>query len=130
MSTLNWKWYVGNDEAIYTSGPYDTREEAVQIARDEFEGGYIIEAYKLPVELSAFFDANRFLEDAEELAYDLTNELGDPIFDPTGAQIDDLEKRIRVAIKQWQEDHKLVFMPFMFTGTRNGEYINGEVGDP
>lgn len=132
MSTLNqqnWGWYVGYTDEEYSSGPYQTRAEAVQIAKEEFEGAYIVEAYKQPESLAAHFDANRFLEYAEENVYDMANPDGDPIFDPTGAQIDDLEKRVRATIERWQEDHKLVFMPWMFTDTRNEEFIDGEMGD-
>ena len=133
MSTLtqpDWKWYVGHYEETFTSGPYDTRDEAVQIARDEYEGAWIIEAYKRPLKLSSFFDEDRFLEDAEEDCSDLGNEDGDAIFYVTDAQAHDLVTRVRATIDQWQLDHGLVFMPWIFTGQRNLEFINGEMGDP
>lgn len=132
MSTLtepDWKWYVGYHEEEYSSGPYETRAEAVQIAKEEYEGGWIIEAYKRPESLARYFNANNFLEHAEEAAYDLANESGDPIFDPTGPQIDDLETRVRATIEKWQADHKLEFIPWTFTGQRNLERIDGEMGD-
>ncbi len=134
MSTLNepkWQWYVGYHDDEFSSGPYETREEAVQIAKDEYdEGGWIIEAYKRPVSLAAYFDAGDFLERAEEDGYDFANENGDPLFDVDMDQMKDLQQRIRSAIEQWQADHKLEFIPWTFTGQRNLEFINGEMGDP
>ncbi len=132
MSTLTepkWHWYVGHYEEEYTSGPYETRAEAVQIAKEEYESGWIIEAYKRPISLAAYFDAGEFLERAEELGYDFSNENGDPLFDVDMDQMKDLQQRVRSTIKQWQADHKLEFIPWTFTGQRNMEFIDGEMGD-
>lgn len=133
MSALkdpDWKWYVGHSEDYFTGGPYDTRDEAVYIAKEEFEGGWILEAHKRPVKLSAYFDEDQFLEHAGERSYDLSGEDGEPIFDVTDAQAHDLVTRVRAAIDQWQLDHGLVFMPWVFSGQRNLEFIDGKVGDP
>ncbi len=130
MSETNWKWYVGYSEEEFTSGPYDTRDEAVQIARDEYEGGWIIEAHKSPLSLAAHFDVEDFLERAEEEVCEYSNPDGETIFDVTELQRNDLKLRVMQTIEQWQIDHNLKFEPWVFTGQRNLEFINGEVGDP
>ena len=72
--------------------------------------------------------AGDFLERAEEDGYEFSNENGDPLFDVDMDQMKDLQQRVRSAIEQWQAAHKLVFMPWTFTGQRNLEYISGEMG--
>jgi hypothetical protein len=133
MSTLNdpdWGWYVGYTDELYSSGPHATRDEAVYIAKEEFEGGYIVEAYKRPIDLASFFEIRSFLEDFEDNNYEFGNEDGDPIIDITPAQQKELEDMVRQAINNWQTRNGLVFLPWAFTQTRNEEYINGEVDDP
>lgn len=133
MSTLtepDWKWYVGHSDEEYESGPYDTREEAVYIAREEYEGAYIVEAYKKPIDLALHFQADWFLENFEDNNYDLSNPDGDPLIHTTPDQEKDLEAMVRQTIREWQQKHNLVFMPWFFTGARNEDYVNGEVGDP
>jgi hypothetical protein len=130
MSTLNWQWYVGYSDESYSGGPYDTREEAVQIAKEEFDGGYIVEAYKLPIDLARHFEVDRFLEDFEDNNYELGNfEEGGPIIDITKDQAKDLEEMVRNTIADWQKKHNLVFMPWAFTDSRNEEFIRGEMAD-
>lgn len=123
----NWKWWVGfNEETYHTE--CDTREEAAYIAREEYEGGWIIEARKPSnIPLEKYFDAERFLEDAEDRAHDYYGdpETGDPVFDITAAQIDDLDTMVRETIGAWQKKHSLVFTGWAFTASRNSEYIPG-----
>ena len=125
MTQPDWKWYAGSNDEEFHSGPFDTREEAI----DALDGGrgFIIEAHKRPQALSSYFDATRFIEDAEESVYELTNPDGEPLFEATSTQIDDLEKRVREAIDQWQEAHNLVFISGFFSQSRNLEILDGEV---
>ncbi len=116
-----WKWYSGPDQETFTGGPFNTREQA--IAELDGEGGYVILARKVPVRLSGYFDASDFLERAEEAAYEMANESGDPIFDPTKDQIDGLQYCVRSAIEAWQHAHNLTFIPWAFTETKNLERI-------
>jgi hypothetical protein len=75
MSNDQWKWWVGHDEERYTT-ECDSREEAVQIAKEEFEGAYIVEAIQANnIRLSEYFDATTFMENADENAW---NDHGDP----------------------------------------------------
>ena len=127
MTKSNWAWYAGRSEDEFQSGPFSSREEAVEAL--EGEPGFIIEAYKKPIELAQGFDAATFLDECEEHFCDLSNEYGEPLFDTTAAQQNDLERRVREAISGWQEEHKLVFFSWYFTGTRGLEYIHGEVSD-
>lgn len=116
-----WKWYSGSNEEEFSGGPFDTRHQA--IAELDGYGGYIVLARKVPLRLSGYFDVDAFLESAEEAAYDLCNENGDPVFDVSKEQSEDLQARIRAAIEAWQYAHSLTFVPWAFTGTKNLERI-------
>ena len=122
-----WSWWVGKDDERYTT-ECNTRDEAAMIAREEYEGAWIIEAKKPDnILLSAYFDVFRFIEDAEENAYEdhADEDAGDPIFDVTPEQISDLQTMVRAAIDDWQARHGLVFQGFKFSASRNGEWISG-----
>lgn len=121
MTEQEWKWYSGSNEETFEYGPFDTREQA--IAELDGYGGYIVLARKVPLRLSGYFDADTFLENAEDSAYDMANENGDPVFDISSDQQADLEARIRAAIEAWQYAHNLTFMPWAFSGTKNLERI-------
>ena len=121
MNEQEWKWYSGPDGETFTSGPFNTREQA--IAELDGEGGYVILARKVPLRLSGYFDVDTFLEQAEESAYDMANEDGDPLFDVTKDQQEDLQARVRTAIEAWQYAHGLTFMPWSFSETKNLEKI-------
>ena len=116
-----WKWYSGSNEEEFSGGPFDTRHQA--IAELDGYGGYIVLARKVPLRLSGYFDVDAFLESAEDAAYDLCNENGDPVFDVSKEQSEDLQARIRAAIEAWQYAHNLTFVPWAFSGTKNLERI-------
>jgi hypothetical protein len=119
----DWGWYIGRDEEVYTSGP-ETYEDAVRIAREEYEGAHICEAYKAPVPLASFFDVHGWLEQCEDQTWDeYVGENGDALFDVTPEDREALQVAVRAAIEKWQSDRGLVFMPFMFTECRNHQYI-------
>lgn len=120
-----WTWWVGSDKERYTT-ECATREEAVKIARDEYEGGWITEA-RPPQELTlaSYFDAELFLERAEDCAQD---DCGDPegdalIFDVTTAQVEHLNTIVQNAITKWQKWHELTFRGWQFAAMRNTEFI-------
>jgi hypothetical protein len=120
----DWGWYVGRDDEVYTSGP-ETYEDAVRIAREEYEGAHICEAYKAPVPLASMFDAHDWLEECEERVWDeYVGQNGDCLFDLTPEQTKSLQNTVRAAIEKWQTENGLTFMPFMFTESRNHEYIS------
>jgi hypothetical protein len=126
-----WKWFSGSNEEEFSDGPFDTREQAIA-ALDGY-AGFVMLARKVPLRLSGYFDADRFLEGAEDSAYDMANsaydmanEDGDPVFDISSDQQADLEARVRAAIEAWQYAHNLTFMPWAFNGTKNLERIEGD----
>lgn len=129
--TLNkWQWYVGHDEEVYTSGPYDTRDEAAYIAREEYGGGHIVEAKRCALELSKEFGVGDFLERIDEAHYDFQNENGDPVFDISTEAQSRLEICVRATITQWQKDEALTFVPGAFSAQRNEEWIEGAIDAP
>ena len=119
----DWKWYAGSNEETFHSGPFDTRQEAVDAL--DGEGGYVIEALKLPMALASFFIVDDLLETAEELAYDMANEDGDPLFCVKPELANELEQQVRETIRAWQSQNNLVFIPWMFSHSRNLEPIHG-----
>lgn len=125
MKNENWSWWVGHDEERYHT-ECDTREEAVRIASEEQDGGYICEALKPSnIELSEFFDAERFLEEADDKAYDDHGdpEGGEPLFDISIEDRKELQSAVRDAIKKWQDNNGLVFTGWQFQKMRHEEYI-------
>ena len=119
-----WKWYAGSSDEFFQH-ECDTREEAVYYAQNECreEGGYIVEARKEPLSLAEYFDADNFLDHAEDAAYDYASENGDHLFEVSVYQRSDLEQAVRAAITEWQRRNKLVFMPWRFTNQRHDEFI-------
>ena len=121
----NWSWWVGRDDERFTI-ECGSRDEAVRIAQEEYEGAHIIEAVKPSnIKLSDYFHADRFIEDVEELAYDdhADQDSGEPVFDMKAEHISALQASVRSAIDHWQERHGLVFTGFQFSATRNAEYV-------
>ena len=105
----------------------DTREEAAQIAREEYEGAYIVEARKCAnLQLSEHFDAEYFLERTNDCNKDLWDEYGEWMpFATTPEQTASLQCAVRAAIAKWQEENEIKFVPFVFAETRNEEWIPG-----
>ena len=120
-----WTWWVGHDDERYHT-ECATREEAVYIATEEQEGGYIVEATKpANIKISGYFDGEYFLEGVEEHAFE---DHGDPegdvlIFEIAPEQQQDLQAMVRAALDAWQEKHGLTFHGFQFSDSRNHEYI-------
>lgn len=46
MSEMDWQWWAGRDEEYYTVGPEPTREAAIQVATEDFDGEpfFVVEA--------------------------------------------------------------------------------------
>jgi hypothetical protein len=116
----NWKWYYSLDDDFF-QGPFETKSEALS----ELDGshGWIMEAYKVPLMLSDCIGIDDVFDTAEESAYDLSNE-GENLFDVTPQQSADLKKRLKKACDDWQSDHSLVFVPWIFSHTRNRHEVN------
>ncbi|MDE2342103.1 MAG: hypothetical protein KGL63_01705 [Betaproteobacteria bacterium] len=129
MTDQVWTWWVGHDDERFHT-ECATRDEAVQIARTE-GGGYIVEATQCKdVRLSGYFDADYFLDTANETACDIGDPDGDPMFDLLSEQEADLQIMVRAAIDAWQDKHGLKFRAFRFDGQRNLEFIPDEEENP
>jgi hypothetical protein len=129
--TENWMWWVGHDDERYHT-ECSTKEEAVYIASEEQDGGYIVEAMKPGnINISQFFDAHMFVENAEDSACD---DYGDPegqveVFPTKPEQRADMEKMVRAAMDAWQEKHGISFTGFQFKASRNHEYVPAKGDD-
>jgi hypothetical protein len=126
----HWSWWVGHDDERYHT-ECDSREEAVRIAKEEHDGGYIVEAMKPNIALSGYFDADIFMETADENAWE---EHGDPdgdttIFDVSPDLRNDLQDMVLATIDAWQKKHNLTFTGWQFSASRNEEWIPGPSED-
>lgn len=141
MSDANWGWYASGDEENYTVGPEGSREAIIQaalidevgLAWDRNEDGtwdynfHIMEAYKLPIDLAEYFDADSWIEDLDNgPLFDVL----DPDGEGLGAYISSedtasLQAVVREALTKWQKQTGFHHEPWTFTGTRNGEWIRG-----
>lgn len=109
-------WWGRNDERF--TGPFRTRDEAISEARhDDLHMGFYIVQAELhdPLRLSDCFEADRFVEMAEDDVYDMRDhESDDAIFDIGEIAMEDLQATVRAAIGAWQEKHGLIFNPWAF----------------
>jgi hypothetical protein len=130
----NWKWWWSSSEEGPYSGPFDSREAAIEAAIDDgtCEGLgdqtviHICEAYQTPIRLVQHFDMERWVEGVDDDLY----ELGDPDGDGVLAQVkredwDRLEVAIKDAITAWQDDTErpIMIIPWAFTNQRNLEVV-------
>jgi hypothetical protein len=123
----HWSWWVGHDDERFHT-ECDSREEAVRIAKEEHDGGYIVEAMKPGnIALSSYFDADMFVENADENAWENHGdpEGGDTVFDVPPDLRNDLQDMVRATIDAWQKKHNLTFTGWQFSASRNHEYIPG-----
>lgn len=113
-------WYTSNDEEHWAAGPFETREEAEEVAKGH-EHRLITQATKGPVRVSSQFDVEEFIEAANEALYDMGNEDGDPIIDLSMEASNDLRVRVRAAIDEWQVAHQIAPHPWCFDSTTETE---------
>lgn len=131
MTSENWMWWAGRDDERYTVGPCETKEQAIEGGREDFDGDSfcIIEAIQNDdIRLADTLDGDYLLEIAEEKAYD---EYADPegdslIFDLSTDQVKSFGAAIKEAIEAWQNAEGLTFKSFLFSKTRNFEVIAGQ----
>jgi hypothetical protein len=130
-----WGWYGCTCDETFSEGPFSSREECIkectQQGLGDYDGGFhIVEARKDDIKLSAYFDSDLLIENAEDRAYD-DHGGEDPLFEVTAEQAKDLEFVVRMCIDRWQVRHGLTFEPWCLTASRNEDYIqtNGEEND-
>lgn len=118
-----WSWYSGFDEESYGFGPFGSRQEALADVEGYDRTIYLVEARKATVFLADYIDTDRLIEEANESAYDLMGEDAEPLFEISAEAESDLLQRLKTAALEWQAYHKLKFIPWRFTETRNAEAI-------
>lgn len=133
MGDKNFKWWAADSEdAEIFQGPYDSREEAIQVGETDFDGEsfYVVEADKSV--MSANFDgeryAERIMEDMIENNGECFNEYGEA--DPW-AKYDkphrSLGNAIEKAVEDWLAAHP--GKTWSFGTMRNGETIAAKLAD-
>lgn len=140
----NWQWYISADEERY-QGPYDSREEAIDVAKADEVGlvdaedsdtgkallsFHIMEAHKQPIQIADHIDIDDMVTawidgPFEDLAD--PDEVDSIVAHVTEWQWADLQERLRAVTRAWQEEHKIVVQGFAFTGTRNSEDVTVEL---
>lgn len=139
------KWYASCDQENYTVGPRDSREAIVQAAMDQDLGlrqgpeghwdrltFYIMEANKLPVDLAFHLNDDSVIEGICESVEDEHGGEDSCLCEDawTRDQENDLRDRLRKTVAEWQADHKIVVLPWIFTNTRNSETVDVQVPLP
>lgn len=110
-------WYYSADGGEYYTGGFATKEEAEgEAAGDDPDRVYTIAyCHTHVLKLSDFFDADDWLERlADGGTDDYTGEDGDPVFDMSKKDEQDLQKLIRAAIDTFQVQRGLRFKSYWF----------------
>lgn len=125
----DWQWWWSRDEETY-SGPHDTREAAIEDAREsgEEESVHIMEARKGDIQLARYFDQagiERYIDDLEEGAFtDYQGDGGEPLTEGISSeQWAALAARLQPVVDDWQRVNGIVITPWAFAATRNGEHV-------
>lgn len=137
-----WKWWAGSSEEWMAIGPCETKEQAIDEAKQDgigewkdetgkwFQSFHVVEARQDPLTLSEWVGADWMLERADEQLCDsdrVSCEYDDgPWFECTKDQEDDLIGSVKKAIDDWQDRHGLVFTCTTFSAMRNDEVITLE----
>ena len=106
-------WYYANfqDSEVW-SGGLETRDEAIDAGRDEYDDGFfVVEATNPPVRISDWIETHRVIERANDSIMDSDRVTIDEEcpFQVSPEQEADLCNRVKLACDQWQEAHGLTF---------------------
>lgn len=133
--TNTFKWYVGNggDPENYSEGPFNTREDAIAVGREEFpdHGFTILEACK-----GAFGPPSAeslMLEMCERWADDDMGREDCVEFEGSAAAIKAAEADLDAILSAWFARHAAIIpSPWCFQSSRNAEYFPpaGKDSDP
>jgi len=133
-----WQWWAGDNEEMFSVGPYSSKKEAIAEAigqcTGEFEGDdgkwrlgiHVVEARHDPLRLADWIGADRLLERVEEDIFENDTAAEDyvgPYVNCTPEQEADLVARVRRVCDDWQAENGVVISMITFTATRNADYI-------
>lgn len=130
----HWGWWIGDDDEHYSSGPHPTREDAIRTAKND-QMGYcdeeqtvafcLIEAQSGPIQFAPLFNAHEWLEwiDENDLS-ELWGESGASKLDTlSDDDIASLQQYVFSAIQTWQVGRNVQIVPYIFSATRNFEFV-------
>ena len=121
---MDWKWFAGQDEEIYQLGPFDSREEALEAGKAEWwDNVHIVEAQLRFLDLADAIDAEdiieRWFDDDDSMTGPIDME-GEPIFDLTSEQEQELSRDLIAAARRFGTRHGLDKVNlFWFASMRN-----------
>jgi hypothetical protein len=121
------EWWASRDSDYYTSGPHETRDDAIFAGREDFEGEgfYVLEAATMPIR----FSASRLIDDQYFESDDLFHaDGGEPDRRGNSAAAD---AELQEMLDAWLTRHRDTFAdPSQFAWSRNEEFIPaGAVGE-
>lgn len=118
-------WWAGRFNDYFTEGPFETRDEAFEAARDAFEDDFYITQAET---CSIHFSASRLIDDQYVENDDLFDcEHGEP--DRLGGSAA-ADAELQALLDAWLEKHEATFAtPNIFAWARNEEYFP-PVGEP
>jgi hypothetical protein len=124
-------WWVGGNDEWYDGGSYETREEAIRAGHDQYDDGfYLVCAKSGPVDVAAHFELDALIESIDENGEYLSGEYSETVFDDCSQdQLDDLQHRIRLAIRTWQielQGQGTHIKGDLFTSQHSRAFIRGE----
>lgn len=122
---VNW-WFSSNGERFH---PAKSRAHA--ISEVEQSGGYIGAGDPPEIKLGDYISGDAILEHAEDCASDVADPDGDGLFSSiTDDQLQDLEKRLRNAVDNWQAHHNLTFTQWVISWTEGPHEIAKPLTEP
>lgn len=102
------KWIYNSDEEVWMNCEhYDTKEEAIQAGKEDYEGDsqFFVGQIK-NMNIGVGVDADRILDDIAENVYD---EVGEAAEDYLGSvrkdELSELEDLLNDALRQWMDKH-------------------------
>lgn len=123
---LQWYWGHGTDPEVFTSGPFDTREEAVSDACGNCAPGESVTLCYADKVMPSWeiFDHDMITERYQDQNEECVNDDGNlPGFNPTDVQVAELVATLDTAFKAWLDKYKLYRGGWAFNRTETTEYI-------
>lgn len=122
--TEKWQWYAGSDDEYYQEGPFDSKDQAIEIVIDEGDhdnGFHIIEATCYEIN----FSAKKLIEDQYLEMEDLFSR--DRCQSGRLGNHEEADKKLQILLDNWISEYKSTFIePDMFAKTRNQEFIDAQ----